>query len=389
MRRPLRWLVRLLPPGWVLAIALSFYLMVEFLAWQVAGGFRDFFWPANAAAVQEIFKVRDSVLLAAAMFYGVWRIAAFHPFCHPSYAEWLKLTPWTIRHPLPVGPVRLAAQDLVVAGILAAAMHSSITARQWGPVMLLTGHSMAVGLTLFWTGPRWTAYAVGFLLGVLMLVSRQPNIALTVAAATSLAAHVGLQSSLARFPWERSEALTRFLMGLAGRQADLPKQVLGYPYDGLSPRSPGPSLPLRDGIALSLLPAWWAFAAIEVLPKDGAAVAAVPCVYLLPSLVIGRCVTYLAVCRPPISLWGRIMTGRWIIPGYDQALAAPLLATPLGIGLGVMGVRYNAPLQFVLPACIAAVMLATLTMGPSLRVWRLTGAYRLVPLRDRRNLIEL
>jgi hypothetical protein len=388
MRRTLRWLARLLPPDYVLASALLFYLIVEFLAWWVAGSLEDLFRPAMGAAVHEVFKLRDAALIAASCFYGIWRVVAFHPFYRPSYAEWLKLTPWTSRYPLPEGPIRLAAQDLIVAGILVATMHSSTTARQLIPVMLLTAHSMANGLALYWTGTRRIAYAIGFLLGLLVLASREPNIALAVAAATSLVAHAGIRRSLARFPWETPEAVTRFLLGLIGRKSELPKQALGYPYDGLSPCLPEP-LPLRDGIALSLLPAWWAFVFIEVTPKDGAGAAAVFCLYLLPGLVIGRCVSYLAICRPPISLWGRIMTGRWILPGYDRALAAPLLATTLAIGLAVAGVRYHAPAQFVLPACIATVSLVTLTMGPSLRVWRLTGAYRLVPSRDRKNLIEL
>jgi hypothetical protein len=254
---------------------------------------------------------------------------------------------------------------------------------------MLIGHTMAAGLALFWTGPRPVAYLIGFLLGLFVLVSKEPYDALLAAAGISLVAHGGLWASLAQFPWEMPEAMTRLLLGLIGRQGELPKQVLGYPYEGLSPQVTAPPMPLHDGIALSLLPAWLAFTAIAEY-SEAAIVAIGPiCVYLLPSLVIGRTVVYLATCQPPISLWGRIMTGRLIIPGFDRVLAAPLLATTLGIGIPIAAIRYNLPPQNVVPACIASVLLVTLTMGPSLNAWRLTGAYRLVPKRDRKNLIEL
>lgn len=366
MRRALRWLACLLPPGYVLAIAGLFYLVIEFLAWQVAGSFKGFFWPANGAAVQEIFRMRNAWLTAAAAAYGAWRVLAFHPFYRSSYAAWLKQTPWTSRYPLPMGPIRLAAPDVAVAAILLAATHSFTAAWLWIPVMLLVGHGMAVALALFWTGPRWTAYAIGFLLGLLVLVSREPIMVLATAVAISLAAHGGIRSSLARFPWDRSDATIPFLLGLFKRPPEVSAQALGYPYDGLSPHPPELCLPLRDGIALSLLPAWWAFAAIEVLPEKAAIGVAMLCVYFLPFQVGIRSLVYLAVYWPPISLWGRIVTGRWIIPGYDQALAAPLLATVLGIGLAAAGIRYKLSLQLVLPACISAVTLVTLTMGPSL-----------------------
>ncbi len=120
------------------------------------------------------------------------------------------------------------------------------------------------------------------------------------------------------------DALTRFFLGLVGRQAELPKAVIGFPYEGLSPQPPAPPLPLVDGVALSLLPACWAFAAIMILPgEQGAAMVGLPFMYLLPGLAAHRCVVYLITCRPPISFWGRIVTFRWIIPGYDRALAAP------------------------------------------------------------------
>jgi hypothetical protein len=383
-------LARTLPRDYVLVLGVLFYLFIEALARLAAGNWRNFLLPPMNADVQDIFKVRDSVLIMAATCYGIWRVAAFHPFYRPAYAEWLKQTPWTSRNPLPAGPIHLVIQDLVVAAVFVAAMHSSALPRQWIPVAILVGHSMAAGLAVFWTGPRAIAYTIGTLLGLLVLVLKDLKMALVVAISTSLVAHGGIRASRDRFPWEMPEAVARFFLGLIGRKAEMPKRVIGYPYDGLSPQPPEPTLPLADGIALSLLPAWWNFAANANLSNDDdVAGLGTLCMYVLLGLIARRSVVYLINCRPPISLWGRIMTGRWIIPGYDRALLAPLVAPIVGIGLLAFGIRSEVPLKFVVPACIAAVLLVTLNMGPSLRTWRLTGAYRLVPTKDRKNLIEL
>ncbi len=197
MRRAVRWLVRLLPPDYVLAIVIVlFYLPLEGLALLAVGNVNAFLWPAKGAPVLEIFRVRDFVLIAAAFVYGFWRVAAFHPFYRPAYSEWLKLMPWTSRHPLPAGPIHLAAQDFVAAAVLAAAMHSAAVPRQWVPAMLLIGHSIAAGFALFWTGPRAISYAVGVLLGVFVLALPDANYALAAAVSTSLVAHGGIRSSL-------------------------------------------------------------------------------------------------------------------------------------------------------------------------------------------------
>jgi hypothetical protein len=152
-----------------------------------------------------------------------------------------------------------------------------------------------------------------------------------------------------------------------------------------------PPLPLADGVALGLLPAWWAFAASANAPDENiaATLVGIPLLYFVPALLAGRCLIYLSSCRPPISLWGRIMTFRWIIPGYDRALGAPLLVPFLIGGIFYFGHQWHLPLRYVFTSCIATALLVTLNMGPSLRPWRLTGAYRLAPTKDRRNLIEL
>ena len=63
---------------------------------------------------QPFFSMRDAELeqmLAAvvsmcAVMYALYRVLTTHPVMQNSYYQWLRGTPWTSRHPLPLGPVR-------------------------------------------------------------------------------------------------------------------------------------------------------------------------------------------------------------------------------------------------------------------------------------------
>ena len=86
---------------------------------------------------------------------------------------------------------------------------------------------------------------------------------------------------------------------------------------------------------------------------------------------------------PPISLLGRLATGRLIIPGYDQALVAPLLLTTI-VGLTGTITAFNHELLpidpiYVVPIALTLTWWITVGMGPSLEVWRLTGNHRIAP----------
>ena len=50
-------------------------------------------------------------LIAGAVLLGFYRVIAFHPYFRADYLRWLKSTPWTVRKPLPVGPVELVPED--------------------------------------------------------------------------------------------------------------------------------------------------------------------------------------------------------------------------------------------------------------------------------------
>jgi hypothetical protein len=94
---------------------------------------------------------------------------------------------------------------------------------------------------------------------------------------------------------------------------------------------------------------------------------------------VSRWLIYCAAHRPPISLWGRIRTGQWIIPGHDQVYIAPLATPLIGLACVWLPVTLGVSPLVATPATVATVLWLNLVLGPSLRDWHLTGNHRLAP----------
>jgi hypothetical protein len=138
---------------------------------------------------------------------------------------------------------------------------------------------------------------------------------------------------------------------------------------------------------LSLLGGWWFYvfgktmlnltkgANEDIYPFLGIALgSAAICV------VLGRIGVYRIGERlPPISLVGRIMTGRPIVPGFDRVLVAPLLAIFFVVEAPRTFTSWGADPALATASAFALVLLATLTVGPSREAWTLTGHYRILP----------
>jgi hypothetical protein len=102
---------------------------------------------------------------------------------------------------------------------------------------------------------------------------------------------------------------------------------------------------------------------------------------LMQSLVVfvfGRFGIYRRGYAPPISLAGRLVRFRWVIPGNDQIFLGPALGV-FGIGGGAaLALWLGASDRELIPLAIFFVALPGLSTPPSLRRWRLTGQHRLV-----------
>lgn len=370
MIRALRWLWLVLPPGWVVALLVLGYLVQEGF-WLWVG--------IDMGTVPDLWRKRTAVACMIAALYGLFRAVAFHPLFRPEYRKWLESTPWASRHALPVGPIQLVPQDLVVVGALTLMLHWWQWEALYVPVAFAFAYQAAIALSLWPTGLRWQCYLILLVLGAAVRAIQHPPVALAVLVGLYGFTHLAIRRCLERFPWQLPEWWPRLDFKLQPARDDLKigQKGLGWPYDLLRPTPRASGVRLADGTAVSLLLGWWFYAiAANVSANERGGL-----IFFATAIVIvaaaGRLAFYCENFWWPISLWGRIWTGRWIIPAYDRVLAAPLLAvTALFSGtacLIVWGREYSAG-----PGLLAAIpMWILLCAGPNLAAWQLTGGHRI------------
>jgi hypothetical protein len=140
----------------------------------------------------------------------------------------------------------------------------------------------------------------------------------------------------------------------------------------LHPEAVPAGISRTPALVLSLLAGWWCF----WLPGEPDARLLLLGLCSVMGIVV-RLGRYLDGYRPPISLLGRLGTGRLIIPSYDHVLLAPAVAAmaAIGIPLAFGAAGWNERLGLSLAT--TATLLASLGLGPTLAEWRLTGNHRL------------
>lgn len=368
-----RWFRRVAPPAWAIALLLLLYGMVEGIYLWLQS------WAPWEAA--RVALVRNDAVIGAAAAYGAFRAVAFHPLFRASYRQWLSLTPWTYRQPLPLGPVNLVWQDVAAVAGLTLLLHD-VPWLVWlrPPAAFLAAYLASVCLTLWITKTWREAYALAFGLGlaVWLLPGRWEAVAAVLAGLICIA-WLGTRRSLMRFPWD--DATARLGDAWASKRDRAAPQV-GWPFSHLHPQPVHPRRDVRHGIVRSFLLGWWVYALFHSVPvhhPDG-----LPTMSLIYGLGCGvlllmRIRGYFLAYWPPISLWGRLWTGRWIIPDYDRALAAPLIGAAAAVAVPLALLRMEAPPAPTFAVSLVLVALACLAMSPDLEHWRLTGAYRLAP----------
>ena len=241
--------------------------------------------------------------------------------------------------------------------------------------LFLIGHQAMVMIPSFSTGSISFGYAIAFMIGLSIRLWPEPRYFLASALAGYLVGWVGLRFSLANFPWPSYEKPE-----LADPKKAALEAACGWPFDQLQPRArAGRILPGHAGVFISLLAGWYLFAIESLFPNPGARWTYLHLTFAnsILFLALGRTSIYRSGYAAPINFWGRLRTFRWVIPGYDQVYLAPLCT----ILVGVLAVDRFRPAGLVddtfLPVALAAAFLVTLTTGPSLARWRLTGRHRI------------
>ena len=384
MIRPIiRWFRPVMPPRWAVVLVLFWLLFIEGLnLWF-------WYWFGRGDDSNELLKMRDGAAIAVMVLYGAFRVVAFHPFWRRTYREWLTLAPWNSRKPLPLGPIHLVPQDLAVLILVMLALHGTEAGRISVLFGFLLSYLVFLGASFWATGPWWMGYLVVFSLGMVVRLMPIPWLALALLVAVYFVAWKGLRMALARFPWpqwELYESVERSFTATSRQRRDpfkATKRGLGWPYDQLRAQQTSFCIPRRDALLVPLLAGWcvYAVAAAQPDPREGSQMSFV----LFLAVLIGSCMfrffRYAIEHRPPISIFGRIATGRLIIPGYDRILAAPLCMLVVGAisPIALRDVGMSDVIAFPISISVSLVLLIAMNMGPSYERWRLTGHHRIAP----------
>ncbi len=353
-------------------------------------------WYYNVRLPEELrHRLTTFVLIIAATCYAVWRAAGFHPLFNPQYSKWLAATPWTSLKPLPLGPVHLVAQDVLILGsaVLAAWFYGDAWAL-YVPALFLGSYAAILGGTLFFTGEWPWGYAVTFQLGLLVLLWDDLLVCTCGALVTCAVANLGLRRSLTRFPWDVKwyrEMKGTWLSRNSSESIDCGS--LGWPFGKLAPKIPGHEfhIPWHQAFLIGLSVGWVFFVAASRIPAPEERRKFLSAIWAFV-LLLGpsfRLIRYTIYHRPPISFLGRLATGRWIIPGYDRILVAPLLALAFGVALVPICFQVGLDSLLAYPMAIGTFLFICLGMGPSLETWRLTGNHRIVEGRQRPDAVKV
>ncbi|MCR4410968.1 MAG: hypothetical protein NUV77_00920 [Thermoguttaceae bacterium] len=394
-RTALTWLRVVFPPVGIVGLMVVLCLGTRALE----------LWVAHRLEIHEKFSLfapfRVMLIGVASVAYGMYRVLVFHPLFRSGYRTWLAATPWTSAKPLPLGPIHLVPQDAVMLGLLFALVHEPggvvempngvVVHVTWlAPLCFLISYLLWLCTSFTVVGLAVPAYATAFGLGLVFRLSREPAWATGAAAIVYLVAWWGIRQSLARFLWRVPRFLDPVRSERQGSESRQP--VLGWAFNALQPKPVGAGIRVRDALAVSLLVGWWAHSVVALIANEQEQREAVTTIsgFVTAGCVLSRTVVYCLRHWPPISLWGRIQTLRWIIPGYDRVFVAPLCALAAGLILHWLVAHDRLPADIFGPAGIAVVLAITLGTGPTLQQWQLTGAHRIAPdYLNKANFIEL
>jgi hypothetical protein len=252
------------------------------------------------------------------------------------------------------GLVYLAAMTLLLA-----------CTRAWIPCLLL--------------GFIWPAPALPVLRG-------WPTLGMIAALAAVIC--YGHRKSLHAFPWKRTEPDPTESGQADQRKSIMEKEIridipiktpaaqassLGWPFLWLSPKLECNSVSTSTSFFVSALFGWWAYCAIV-----GFEIESMPAAILLFAAfaALARFAIYCSGLGPSFNLWGRLASGRIIVPGFDQVVVTPLVVLALAIAGGV-AIRHSGSWYPAASACVMGLLcFALLAGGPTMRRWILTGQHR-------------
>jgi hypothetical protein len=382
----LRWSA-LWPPAPMVAVFVIIYGILEAGLWAIehaAGNLRS-----EISTMPEIRNIRLVILGGAAGVFALYRLWRFHPACNLGYAAWLKSSPWNPEKPLPLGPVHLVWQDAVTIGVLAGIAHWHAHVDPAMPAVVFgVTYLVAMTLLLLFTRTWMPCLVLGFLWPALSLPLLRGLPSLGIFAAIILVIWYGHRQSLRSFPWPRGGAAAadsppprparswleiEIRIPVMSSAPAAQTSSLGWPAQWLSPKVGNAPVSAPTSLALSAVFGWWTYCAIVGL---GFPPSAAGLLFFAVVAAILRLGIYCAGVVPCFNLWGRLASGRIIVPGFDQVFVTPLIVIFLATAGGVLVRHAGAWAPAITALVMGLLWFALLSGGPTMRAWVLTGQHR-------------
>lgn len=354
---------QLLPPLYITAILCTVYLLTYLIDLLIIR--------LNIPTLDFVGNIRIIILAAASVLYGYYRVRFFHPFYNSKYFQWLCLSPWSIDKPLLQGPVHLTWVDLAMLALLTLLAYSNISSL--APVPVITFLIVYLVMIFLSFQDEQIAFTILFFFLAPFVLYPFTNLYVAILVLILLYAFccAGFYRSLKNFPWNtkywRIDAVEEF------KKQAIRQNVIGWPFRFLNIYETS-RISYFGAFLLSLLLTWWGHVIRWALGEPHTFGLLV---LLALFVAMFRTIAYVTIQRPPISLMGRIFTGHLIIPQYDKIYIAPISILLVGIALPLVLHSYGLSKVWNVEICCFLIFFLAFSLPPTLKDWRLTGAYRI------------
>lgn len=352
-----------LPPRHIVLMCCATYLLTYLVDLL-------FFIYLDLPEIKEIGSIRMPFLVIFSGWYGYYRVRSFHPFYSRKYREWLCLTPWSIEKPLPRGPIHLIWADLITLVPLTFLAYSNFSIAALVPLIVFLSVYLVMICITFVAERASLVVLCLFLVPFTFYPYANRYFAVLVLILLYIICWVGLYQFLRGFPWNTRYWKADTVKEL--REQAIRQRLIGWPFEYLNVYRT-PSISISGAFILSLLLIWW----LHVTQWFFIDPHLVKFFFMFVlNVALFRALAYGGIHRPPISLLGRVFTGRLIIPRYDKIFVAPICILLAGIALPLGLLKMNYRGAWIFELSFFLIFFLALSLPPSLREWRLTGAHR-------------
>jgi hypothetical protein len=250
----------------------------------------------------------------------------------------------------------------------------------------LVSYSAGLGWAPLRRKARWSLAVWALLAGAILLTIQLPLVSLGIAFLLTSVIHYTIRLSLRDFPYsEKERRALKLLPVKEPERIDL--RWLGAPAVLQKWRL---DLNPLDALLIGASVGWAIFcASFHNLDDDRTGTQMLAHGYLTVLLLLNRLWSYVTGHLPPVSLAGRVATGRFIIPSYDIVFAAPALAIIgwLALPIALIGIGVWPFIAWPITTAVTTAIL--LGAPPRYETWHFTGHFReTVGSVDKRRFIQ-